>query len=725
MTRATRLLSLLTLALLLCSSAFAQTDVSTNGTSGNWSSTGTWSPAVVPNNAGPNTYNVQILNTPSPVTVTLDTNITINGLGLQSGTTLATLSSSTLTLASLDNSGDMEFVNSNTLTINGPATIQATGTLSLAGGSTANFNSDVINSGALFTGLGGTGGNTVNVSGSVTNSGSLVMFGTNDTLNVSGTLTNTGIVSIFGAGDVVNVGSLSNTTGALTLTVSSGGTFNITGGGPGITDIASPSSLDIGGAFNVINGQTSTSALANLTSVEGSLTLENGQTTVITPGGAPATLTFAMGSSVDVDNGSTLTVAGKLVSNGMLTLGANGGPSDVLNVSGAFNNNGMFALSDGSGDVANVSSLNNTGAIYIGTGTTMTITGGLGITDIAADSSLNIAGDLLMSGGGSGIANLTTVEGFLTLENGETTSITPLGGTLSVGNGGSWNVGGAGTVANINGSILSSGSVVLMGSGNVLNLTGNLTSGDEVMVEHGNSLSVGGAFQQTNGSTSIAGALTAGSFAQTGGVTTVQAGGTLTAPNVQVSGGVFQGTGSVVGNFSLTGGTLLPGSPDTPGTLSLSGSYVQGPGGTLVIDISGTPAGQFSVFSISGLATLDGAVDFTFLDGFTPTVGDEFTFLTFGSVSGDFSSINFTNWTCPVGDVCTDVFGAGTLTLEIQSAPVTPTPEPASLVLLGSGLLACCASWRKRRIEQHRQSCLCIPSERSAPKTPRSNEGRA
>jgi len=681
------------LAILICAGgAFAQTPVATNGTNGNWSSTGTWNPGVVPNNGGGNTYTVQILNTPNPVNVTLDTNITVNSLSLQGGTTLSTTSAGVLTLGSLDNSGDVEFVNGNGLTVNGTTSIGAAGQLSIGGGATATFNGNVTNGGNFFMGLSGSGGNTVTVNGSVTNNSTFVMFGTNDTLNVTGTFTNGGVFSIFGGGDVVNVGALDNTNGALTLTVQSAGTLNITGGGSGITDIGSSSALDIGGTFNVINGQTTTSALANLTSVEGNLVLENGKTTVVTPGGG--TLTLAVGSSVNIDDSSTLTVNGNLTNNGMLTSGANIGGVNNLNVSGTFTNGGTFMMFPAAGDPANVGSLVNTGMMMIGAGTMLTINDGVGITDVVAGSSLDVAGDLMLAGGGSGLANLTSIEGMLTLENGETSAITPMGGTLTIGSAGNLSVGGMGTVVNLNGSVSNGGSIVLMGDGNALNVTGNLTNGDSVMVEQGNSLGVTGAYQ-TKGATIVGGTLTAGSFSQTGGVTTLT-GGSISAATLAVSGGTFQGIGTVNGNLSLTGGTLLPGLPGAPDTLSLNGNYTQGPGGTLLIEISGTPAGEYSVFNVSGAAMLGGTVDFTFLDGFTPTIGDEFTFLTFGSVSGDFANLVFTNFTCPVGAVCEDVFSGNSLTLEIESAPVN-TPEPGSIALVGSGIAACLAAGRRKR----------------------------
>jgi hypothetical protein len=409
---------------------------------------------------------------------------------------------------------------------------------------------------------------------------------------------------------------------------------------------------------------------------------------------------------VDISNDSTLLVNGNLTNNGNVRLGFYGGTTDKLDVTGTLTNNGMIQMLDGVGDPILAGSLNNTGALIIGTGDAFILTGGLGITDIAAGSSIDVQGDLYLQSGGVGpktsaFSSLTSVEGALTLENGETTAITPTTGTLAIASTGSFTVGGGHTVVNVTGDVMNQGSLIATNGGNAF-VSGNVLNSGNVIAGTGSTLGITGSYQQTAGTTNIAGTLSAASFSQSQGTTIVQSGGTLSAPTVQVTGGSLQGGGTILGNLSLTGGTLLPGTPNSagmpgsPDTLSIMGNYTQGPNGTLVIDFDGA-TGDYSALDVSGMANLSGVVDFTSLDGVGPAIGDEFTFLTFGALAGDFSNIVFTNFSCPVGAICEDVVGANSMTLEIMAAPTTTAPEPSSFVLLASGLLACCGYVRGRK----------------------------
>jgi hypothetical protein len=49
-----------------------------------------------------------------------------------------------------------------------------------------------------------------------------------------------------------------------------------------------------------------------------------------------------------------------------------------------------------------------------------------------------------------------------------------------------------------------------------------------------------------------------------------------------------------------------------------------------------------------------------------------------------------------VGDTCADVFGSDSVTLEIAPA-VSPTPEPSSVLLMGTGFLAIGGYFSRKR----------------------------
>ena len=114
-----------------------------------------------------------------------------------------------------------------------------------------------------------------------------------------------------------------------------------------------------------------------------------------------------------------------------------------------------------------------------------------------------------------------------------------------------------------------------------------------------------------------------------GGV--LQVDGSITSNTFVNYHGTLAGTGTINGNV-VNRGKVMPG--DAPGTLTINGDYTQTHSGTLLIDIAGTSAGQFSVLDVLGNANLDGFLDPVLLNDFFPSVGDSFTFLNYGSVSG-------------------------------------------------------------------------------------------
>jgi hypothetical protein len=108
----------------------------------------------------------------------------------------------------------------------------------------------------------------------------------------------------------------------------------------------------------------------------------------------------------------------------------------------------------------------------------------------------------------------------------------------------------------------------------------------------------GGTLSTTEISFPVSGAETPGTFDWTSGTLHV---------------GVFHGNLTVP-----NGGVLAPG--NSPGITSVVGNYAQRDGGTLQIEIAGTTRGsQYDAIDVTGSATIDGTLQVSFINGFSPT----------------------------------------------------------------------------------------------------------
>jgi hypothetical protein len=118
-------------------------------------------------------------------------------------------------------------------------------------------------------------------------------------------------------------------------------------------------------------------------------------------------------------------------------------------------------------------------------------------------------------------------------------------------------------------------------------------------------------------------------FVSTGAIT-VASGAELQVDGVlTLQGGSLAGSGTVIGHLANSG-VVSPGG--SPGLLTILGNYNQSPTGTLRMEIGGlTPVTQFDQLA-TGYATLNGALEITFTNGFVPNWGDVFPIL--GYVSG-------------------------------------------------------------------------------------------
>jgi len=101
--------------------------------------------------------------------------------------------------------------------------------------------------------------------------------------------------------------------------------------------------------------------------------------------------------------------------------------------------------------------------------------------------------------------------------------------------------------------------------------------------------------------------------------------------------GQLTGRGAVVGNVVSTGGVTAPGLP--LGRLDVDGDFAQDAGGTLVVELGGTIAGdEYDQLAVTGSATLAGTLHVALADGFVPTIGDRFDVVTAGAVSAAFDA---------------------------------------------------------------------------------------
>ena len=442
--------------------------------------------------------------------------------------------------------------------------------------------------------------------------------------------------------------------------INSGVTFTVPGPAPLGAKFTNNALMINNGTINtagtLLNGTEAANAtLLNFSVVQNSGTLVNGS------GGFPSSDMLLNVS------GAQLTNLGQLdnASNGTL------GNSGNLTNAGSLNNN-FGTINNNGGTINNLGTLTNNGGTLSNSGAIVNFQG----------ATFTNQGLMTNNSGGS-------------ILNSGTFSTSSFGEGLVVNNGAIENSGTlfAQNLTNNSGATILNDSFSTLVAGGLTN-SGSLTNNGTLNIDGALNIQAGGIV--TNN-----GAIT-GDFStldiQAGGVLDNQAGSSFTrkaattivdgvlnsVPDLQ-SLGFLSGTGTINGNLDNAGGFVQPG--DAPGTLTINGDYTQSPVGHLTIDLGGNGAGQFSVLDVSDLVALDGILDFTTVNGFTPGAGDDFTFLTFGALSGEFANVDFTNWTCPVGDTCTVVAGSNSLTLEIAGS-TTSTPEPSMLPLLGVGILA-------------------------------------
>lgn len=423
-----------------------------------------------------------------------------------------------------------------------------------------------------------------------------------------------------------------------------------------------------------------------------------------------------------LNQGSTLTVNGDVIINNagaLILTGYLGGGNNTLNVTGTVTNGpgGAFYVL-GQGDVANVGQLINHNYVQIGPGATLNLTNQNGLTDINLDANYIVQGTFTAQGN-SALAQLTTVEGALSLYNGQNTNITPLGGTFTLN--GSSGFGGSiwiadGTTVHLNGNFDAVSGAVSVGypkesGSDSLYITGNLTLQPNavLLIQGQNELVSVGSLTVMNG-----GAL--GGFVGLAQGETLRVSGDImnsgcigycdvssTGGNTYDVGGTFNNTStgnvSILANDQINANALI-----NSGFIALAadarinaGSLTLNPGSWLGIGITGP--NDFAMILATGSVALNGEL-FVNVAGYNPPVGQEFKFLTFtpGALSGTFSSIvsNGENFIVQYNDSggYADLIAEGNSTV----------PEPGGFVLFGSGVLGI-AAWVGRKRAANSGDC--------------------
>jgi hypothetical protein len=466
--------------------------------------------------------------------------------------------------------------------------------------------------------------------------------------------------------------------------------------------------------------------------------------------------------------GGTIVVAGSVYNNGWLSIPDNLAVGGDLNntlrfevfgtnncgcnanvtIAGTLANSGTVSIiadwQDSRTATVNTGALVNNGSVNVSKGSDLNLTNQpSGIIDVVSGSSFSINGAFTASGH-SAFGNLISIEGSLALGDGGTTTITPGGGTLTVSDTGVLAILNSGTSVNIVGKLVNNGSVDVS-SGSVFNL-GNQPNGF-VDIVAGSSFTINGTFT-TNGTfafsqlATIEGVLSLGN-SQTNTVSPNSASlnvsnsgelnveqGTIFELNGSLSNsgfvslsdavvhGSFDNYGSLVSTSSLTvanaltnhlGATFDIGMRNfatnvsastlvNDGKVFLSGQvnateFDQLLNGDLQELINGN--GSFGRLVIDGPVKLDGTLDITLLK--YPTVGTEFKIIEFtpGELTGEFTNINagYFRWSIAYDNP------DGYLSLTYLG-----TPEPGSVLLLGSGIVVLAKITHRRRVPRRKTS---------------------
>ena len=475
----------------------------------------------------------------------------------------------------------------------------------------------------------------------------------------------TATVTLDGASPNLAALTFSNSAASYVIAAGSGGTLQLNGGtaAAALTDsagshaITAPVALGTNAIVSVANaGDTLT--ISGLISGSGALTMSGAGTLVLA-----ALNTYAGGTTIlsGTLQGNTTNLRGTITDNAALVFNQTAAGTFAGSITG---NGGMTLTGGGSLTLPTAETFAATGGITVTQGSIILPLGlnygGQSIT-LASAGTLQANGQVKRAVSGTGTITAT---GDLIIGNSQQAGQFDQGGAPGVG--GTLNIGN-------NALVILSANTAVLGSQTNLGPGGSLTALNGAQL--GNQTSI----DATKVLTAKGNATINANFVNNGVVN----GPTGTGLELTFTQAV-QGAGSTTGNVEYAASYRVGNSPDAVSVQNV----LLDPTSTLIMELAGdTPGSGYDQLDISGLATLNGTLDVTYLDGFYPSAGDSFEILE-GRTTGSFLTINLPSLSNGLSWNTSNLDTNGTISV---------VPEPSTLALLATGVVGLLAyGWRQR-----------------------------